>query len=111
MAPVSPAPRPPTSWKPENLAEYSCARAGTDNNKSTKAVSFVQAHRCRLMEPSLEADFLVVGTISAKYRRARLTEPETPVWGSGWCIVHFSSGGHNESLGGEVALRFFRLAR
>src|ERR1700675_5066056 len=96
MAPVSPAPRPPTSWKPENLAEYSCARAGTDNSKSMKAASFVQAHRRRLMEPSLQANFLVMGTISANYASARLTQPESPIWSSNWCIVHFSSSAHNE---------------
>ena len=37
-----------------------------------------------------------MGTSSAKYTPACLTEPEFPSWGSGWRIVHFSCPGQNK---------------
>jgi len=33
--------------------------------------------------------------MSANYTTARPTEPESPIGSSGWCIVPFSSPGHN----------------
>jgi hypothetical protein len=33
--------------------------------------------------------------MSANYTTARPTAPESSIWSSGWCIVPFSSLGHN----------------